>query len=279
MTGQRHAVPWEAVGTLVRLYWKIARLQFQQQLAYRTANLAGLVTNAFFGYIRAAILLAAFAGPREIAGYDQLDIVTFTWVTQALIMVVNLWSGLEVGETIRSGAVVSDLSKPFSYLGYWLARDYGRAAYFLLFRFTPILLAGQLTFGLRWPTSALIWLATLASLALANAIAFAWNFMLELTGFWTLQTKGIRQLALGVMLFLSGFVVPIRLFPDGLRQVALVLPFASVSQLPCDVFLGRALGIDLLAVLSQQAFWAVVMLGLAQAMVVVATRRVVAQGG
>ena len=263
----------------MRLYWELCKRQYQQQLAYRTANLAGLVTNAFFGYIRAAILLAAFAGQGVVAGYDQRDVVTFTWVTQAMIMVVNLWGNLDVGETIRTGAVVSDLSKPFSYLGYWLARDYGRAAYFLLFRAAPIMLVAQLTFALRWPVSPLTWLAFALSLALANAVSFSWAFMIELTGFWTLQTKGIRQLAMGLMLFLSGFVVPIRLFPDWLRGFALALPFASVTQIPCDIFLERLAGADLVAALGRQALWAAVMLLLAQGLVNVATRRLVTQGG
>ena len=263
----------------MRLYWELAKRQFQQQLAYRTANLAGLVTNAYFGYVRAAVLLAAFSGQGQVAGYDQSDIVTFTWVTQAIIMVVNLWGGLEIGETIRTGAVVSDLSKPFSYLGYWMARDVGRAIYFVFFRCLPILVVGQLTFGLRWPHAPQTWLVVLLSLALANCVAFAWNFMLEMTGFWTLQTKGIRQLALGVMLFLSGFIIPIRLFPEWAQGIVLALPFAAVSQTPCDLFLERLDGSAVWGALGHQMFWAVLMLGLCQAVIGIATRRVVTQGG
>ena len=264
---------------MIRLYLEVAKRAFQRQLAYRTANLAGLVTNAFFGYIRATILLAAFAGRGAIAGYETEDVVTFTWVTQALIMVVNLWGGLGLSETIRSGAVVSDLTKPFSYTGYWLARDYGRAAYFLVFRCAPVLLVGQLLFGLRWPQRPETWPLVLASLALACGVCFAWNFMLELTGFWTLQTKGIRQLAQGVLLFMSGFIVPIPLFPDWLQRIAVALPFASISQVPCDVFLERISGADALAALGVQLSWCVLMLAAAQWLVVVATRRVVSQGG
>jgi ABC-2 type transport system permease protein len=264
---------------VIRLYWEIGKRAFQRQLAYRTANLAGLVTNSFFGYIRAAILLAAFAGRGTIGGYDAAQVVTFTWVTQAIIMVVNLWGGLGLGETIRTGAVVSDLSKPFSYTGYWLARDYGRAAYYLLFRCIPILFVGQLTFGIRWPASPGTWGLVLLSICLATGICFAWNFMLELTGFWTVQTRGIRQLALGVLMFLSGFIVPIPLFPEWLQRVALALPFASISQVPCDVFLERLNGGDLAVAIAGQLAWAAVMLGAAQWLVTVATRRVITQGG
>ena len=42
----------------MRLYWEVAKRSFQRQLAYRAATLAGLVTNAFFGYLRGAVFMA-----------------------------------------------------------------------------------------------------------------------------------------------------------------------------------------------------------------------------
>jgi ABC-2 type transport system permease protein len=263
----------------MRLYWEVAKRAFQRQLAYRTANLAGLTTNAFFGYVRAAVLLAAFAGRGAVAGYDAAQIVTFTWVTQALIMVVNLWGGIGVGETIATGAVVSDLSKPFSFLGYWLSRECGRAAYFLVFRCAPILLVGQVIHGLRWPQHPTTWLVLALSLALAITVSFCWGFMIELTGFWTLQTKGLRQLALGFLMFFSGFVIPIPLFPEWLQTVAYALPFATITQVPCDVFLERLDAAGTARALGSQIIWAAVMLAATQLLVAVATRRVVTQGG
>ncbi len=263
----------------MRLYWELAKRQFQQQLAYRTANLAGLVTNAFFGYIRAAILLAAFAGQGTIAGYDARDVVTYTWVTQGLIMIVSLWGWFDVEKTIRDGSVVSDLSKPFSYLGYWLARDYGRSVYFLLFRCVPVLLMGQLTYGLRWPSSPLTWPLVLISVALAVTVSFGWRFVINLTAFWTTDTRGLASLTSAAVLFLSGFTIPVRLFPDWLRIIVQALPFVSITQIPCDLFLEQYHGAALVRLLGQQALWAAVMLGLAQLLVQRATRRVIVQGG
>src|SRR5207237_3861934 len=135
--------------------------------------------SSFFGYLRAAIFLAAFAGAatgangtKVIAGYDLRAAITYTWITQALIMIVMLWGWWDVEVTIRSGNVISDLSRPFSYLGYWLARDLGRAAYFLVFRAAPVMILGQLMFGLRWPSSAYAWVAFVLSSVLAVVISF-----------------------------------------------------------------------------------------------------------
>ncbi|HVG96076.1 MAG TPA: ABC-2 family transporter protein [Chloroflexota bacterium] len=263
----------------MRVYYEVARRAFQRELVYRTRNLAGLFTNACFGYLRAVPLLAAFQGRPEIAGYDLDEALTWNWVVQALIMVIALWGWWDVEATVRSGDVVSDLARPISFLGYWLARDYGRALYYILFRCLPILLVGQLLFGLRWPQRAETWLLLALSLILAVAISFAFRFMLNLSAFWTTDARGLGSLALIACTFFSGFLIPISFFPSGLRAVTALLPFAGMIQTPADVFLERLNGAALAGALLLQAFWALALLGAAQGLIALATRRVVVQGG
>jgi ABC-2 type transport system permease protein len=263
----------------MRVYYEVARRAFQRELVYRTRNLAGLFTNACFGYLRAVPLLAAFEGRPEIAGYGVADALTWNWVVQALIMVIALWGWWDVETTIRSGDVISDLARPFSFLGFWLARDYGRAAYYVLFRCLPILLVGQLFFGLRWPERAETWLWLTLSLVLAVAVSFAFRFMLNLTAFWTTDARGLGSLALIASTFFSGFLIPLSFFPDWLRAVTALLPFAGMIQTPADVFLERLDGAALAGALLLQVIWAVALLGAAQGLIALATRRVVIQGG
>jgi ABC-2 type transport system permease protein len=263
----------------MRLYWEVARRALQRQLAYRTENLAGTVTNAFFGYLRAALLVAAYETTTTLAGYDVTDAITYAWITQAMIMVVALWSWWDVEETIRTGDVVSDLSKPFSYVGFWLARDLGRAAYFIVFRAVPILICGQIFFGLHWPSSVFAWVVFAIGMALAVVVSFAWRMLLNLSAFWTTDARGLGGLAGAATLFLGGFLIPVRFFPDWLQPIVLALPFSSMIQIPADLFIERLDGLAALAALGQQLVWAVVLLGCAQLVTLAATRRVVVQGG
>jgi ABC-2 type transport system permease protein len=82
-----------------------------------------------------------------------------------------------------------------------------------------------------------------------------------------------------MVLFLSGFAVPIRFFPDWAQPTLLALPFSAMVQVPSDVFLGRLSGADLLIALARQAAWVVALLFTAQAVVSLAMRRVSIQGG
>jgi ABC-2 type transport system permease protein len=263
----------------MRLYWEVARRAVQRQLTYRTENLAGLFTNSFFGYLRGAFLLAVYRTTSDVAGYDASAAVTYAWITQALIMVVALWGWWEVELTIRSGDVVSDLSKPFSYLGFWIARDLGRAAYFVVFRGLPVLICGQLVFGLHWPSTPLAWLAVICSTLLSVLASFGFRFLLNLSAFWTTDARGLGSLALAASMLLGGFIVPLRFFPEWLQGLLLALPFAAIMQIPADVFVERLQGWDVVAALAQQAIWVIVLLAAAQLVTQLATRRVVVQGG
>lgn len=263
----------------MRLYVEVARRAVQRQFAYRVENLAGLFTNAFFGYLRAAVFVAAYQATSNIGGYDAQSAVTYQWISQAMVMVVALWGWWDIELTIRSGDVVSDLARPFSYLGFWLARDMGRAIYFALFRGVPIMLIGQLVTGLAWPASPAQWAVFFVSLILAQLVSFGFRFLLNVSAFWTTDARGLGSLALAATMFLGGFVIPIRYFPDWAQPLCLALPFASITQTPADVFVGRVTSIDLLGPLAFQAGWAIVLLLAAQLCTLMATRRVVIQGG
>ena len=60
----------------MHLYLELAKKAAQRQLAYRQANLAGLLTNLFFGALRAYVLIALYGARPEIAGYTLTAAVT-----------------------------------------------------------------------------------------------------------------------------------------------------------------------------------------------------------
>ena len=121
------------------MYLALARLSFQRQLTYRTANLAGLATNAFFGLLRASVLIALFGARKSVAGYSVGDAVTYTGISQAMISYIAIWGWWDVTRSIRSGEIATDLSRPVDYFWYWVAQDYGRGLGQLLLRGLPIM--------------------------------------------------------------------------------------------------------------------------------------------
>ena len=89
-----------------------------------------------FGFIQAYVLLAVFRERDTVAGFDAIDVVTFTFVAQGMLAVVEAFGALELADRIASGDVVSDLYRPYDLQAWWLAQDLGRAGFQVLFRCT-----------------------------------------------------------------------------------------------------------------------------------------------
>jgi ABC-2 type transport system permease protein len=263
----------------MRLYIEIAKRSFQMQLVYRTANLAGLTTNSFWGALRSFLFIGLYQGRGIEAGWSVQDAVDYVWIAQALIMPLHLWGWWEIALTIRSGDVASDLAKPFDYYGYWLSRDAGRAVYHILFRGVPTLLIGVALFGAQLPPDLGRWGWFLLSVAVAVWISFGLRFLYNVAAFWLLDYRGVGILVMVLTTSLSGFLVPLNYFPDWLQPVVGWLPFAGMTQAPVEVLLGRREGAALAEVLGFQLAWALALMAAGWVMMAAAERKVVVQGG
>jgi ABC-2 type transport system permease protein len=262
----------------VRLDWEIAKRGFRRYAAYPAASWGGAFTNTVFGFMQAYILLAVYRSRSHVGGYDARDAVTYVWLAQALIMTVSIFGWEELALRIRDGSIATDLSRPLSPLRYWLAFDLGRAPYHLVFRGLPPFVVGSLVFSLRYPSPGRA-AAFALSVLLAIVVSLGFRFLYNTAAFWILDHRGVMRLAITASLFFSGMILPLAFFPVWLRTLAHALPFASILQVPIDVYLGKQSGLPLLGALAEQAAWALVLLGLAQLALSQGTRRVVVQGG
>lgn len=263
----------------MRLYWELAVRGFQRTAAYRGAAISGAITNTFFGLLRAYVFIALYESRPDAGGYDLDDALTFTFLTQGMAALIAIWSWWPIADTVKTGQVATDLARPFNYELYWLAQDYGRALFQFLFRSIPPFIVGMVFFGAALPPRPALWPAFTLSLALAVAVSFGWRFCLNLTACWLLDYRGVAGISNLVAILLSGFLVPVAMFPDAMRTAVYLLPFASMIAIPIDIFLGKLAGAELAAALALQAVWAAVMLAVGRLVEAAALRKLVVQGG
>lgn len=263
----------------MRLFLEVARREFRRHMAYRAAAMAGLATNFFFGLLRAAVILALFGAREEVAGYSLAAAVTFTGLSQAVIGPLSLFSWNDVGRAIHSGEIASDLLRPMDYQIFWMARDAGRALTQLLLRGLTIMLAYALVFDLVFPTTAARWAACAAALCLAWLISFGWRFIVNLSAFWSPDARGIIRFAFIANWFASGFLMPLRFFPEWVQRLCELTPFAHTINTLVEIYLGVIAGPDVLYALATQAAWAVVLVAAGRALLRAGQRRLVVLGG
>jgi len=262
-----------------RLYWEVARRGYRRYATYRGATISGVFTNTIFGFMRAYVLIALFNSRPHAGGYTVADALTYAWLTQGALMAVYIWGWYEIAERIRSGDIVSDFQRPVDVQGYWLAQDLGRALYHTIFRGIPPFVLGALVFHLFLPHNPAIYLLFFFSLAIAVCLSFALRFIVNVLAFWLMDYRGVGTLSMGVWTFLSGFAVPLSLFPGVWHTVVEALPFAGMVQIPVDIFLEKHQGSDLILALGEQVLWAIALLAFGRWLLHLASQRLVVQGG
>lgn len=265
----------------MRLYLELARRSFQQTLTYRGAALAGTFTNGIFGIMIASMFLALYhsqasGGSDPVEGWTRDQTITLVWINQSLLMTVYMWGWWEVTRNIQSGAIVTELLKPYDYFTYWLSRDLGRALAHFLIRGIPTFLIGAILFEVLAPGSWMRVLAFLASIVLAVIVSFCLRFMANLAGFWVLDYRGIAAIFAAVLNVLSGMLAPIAFLPEPMRVLANVLPFRAVIMTPNEVYLGQ---VPIWQGLGFQALWIGILVAASRWLMGIGERQLVVQGG
>ncbi len=259
-------------------YLALARAGFRRWSSYRAATVAGVLTNTAFGFLRVAILFAALRAGGAIGGYTPEQAATYTWLTQALIMTIAMWNWVDLATRIQTGDIITDLQRPIDLQGAYLAEDLGRAGYQLLARAAPV------------PDRRAVLHARVPRVARA---------MVRVRG--EPGARGRRQLrdavhrepvrVLGARLARIAHAVERvhdgrvglrdtdRVLPHVGAKLFILLPWASMIQIPIDVFMGRRTGAGLGSGLALQLGWAIVLLAAGRLLLANASRRVVVQGG
>lgn len=264
---------------MLHFYVGVGLTALRRQLVYRWANIAGLCTNIFFGLVFSYVIIALYQARPSVSGYDVRDALRYTWLMQTLLMVVLPFNWIDLMQTIRTGDVISDLSKPFDFCTYWFSRELGRSFYFLVYRGIPIYLAGIVIFNLGFPTEWQVLVSFVVSLLLGTVLGVIYRFLYNIVAFWIVEAKAMVTFCVVIAQFCAGMYVPLPLLPSWLRSTFELLPFASFMNTPAEIFLEKVSWIGIIVLLMRQALWVVILLLCAHLLTALASQRVIAQGG
>lgn len=261
------------------VYLAFARTSFQRQMQYRIANLAGLTTNFFFLLVQVFVYIAFYKASTAPQPLNIDDIITYFVLCQASLMLMPLWGGREIADTVRSGSVALQLTKPVDFQTYWFADECGRAFYYLFMRGLPTFLISLLFFKVKIPQQPAVLMAFAISMMLAIFMSAAITITIFSSAFWTLDTTGISGISASVITFFSGMLVPIALWPEWLAHIADWLPFSGLIDVPFSIYLGKVTGIEVWRAIGKQMAWSLFFLGLGRLLLSRGFSRLVIQGG
>jgi ABC-2 type transport system permease protein len=268
-------------------YLAIISARFRTLLQYRSAALAGLFTQAFYGVVRIMILEAFYRSSAAAQPMSFAQVVGYVWLGQAALSMFPWNVDKDIRDSIRSGAVVYELCRPLDLYGLWYARAIAWRTAPMLLRAVPMLVFAILVlpavgfeeWALGLPhdaASGMMWLATFAGELLLSC---AMSTLLHISLMWTISGDGSRVLLTSVTTLLGGMVIPLPLFPDWAQPILGALPFAGLMDLPARVYTGHIAGAAAWTGLLVQLGWTLALIWLGRAILARGTRRLVVQGG
>jgi len=263
----------------MRLFFKIVRLAIQQQMTYRMALLAGLATNLFFGLLRAFVLVALYQGRGEVNDLTLRGAITYVAFSQGMIAFLTIFGSYEVMQSVYTGSIGSDLLKPMPLFWMWLGRDLGRSLVNLVGRGVLLMLLFVPFFAIQLPETMGQWLAMLLAMALGWLVSYTWRFLANLAAFWSPDARGMGRIAFTAAQFFSGFLMPLRLYPEWFQQICYLTPFPALFNTSAEAYLGLLRGPQLGLALLNQLVWFGVLAGLSHLVLTAGVRRLVIQGG
>ena len=172
-----------------------------------------------------------------------------------------------------------ELLRPLDLYSFWYSRAIAMRTAPTLLRSVPLVAIALLFLGLNPPVS--VEAAVAFGIALAGAILLssAITVLMNISLLWTISREGVANLVPAVGVILSEMIVPLPLFPNWSQPILNALPFRYIADVPYRFYLGHIPPNALGEILVLEALWMAVLILCGRALLAVARRRLVVQGG
>ena len=259
-----------------RAYAAIFNIHLLELFQYRSAAIAGIVTQFVFGLIRWQVLMIFLLNDPSATVFDAEDLTAYIWLGQAFLGFILFRPDGDLAESIRSGNIASELLRPVDPYRVWLARALARRLAPTLLRCAPLLAISFFCGWIPLPPTVGALVACLTALLLAALLAATLAVLLAETAFWTIGAEGAGALVPPLIWFFSGITVPLPMLPDWLQSIASWTPFAGMLDKPLQIWIGSAPAGPLLG---QQLLWIVLLICAGRLIANHGLRRLTVAGG
>lgn len=267
----------------MRKYFAFFRLRFSTDLQYRSAAFAGVITQFVWGAMEILMFRAFYRADASAFPMSFQATVSYVWMQQAFLALFMAWMmENEIFSAIVDGNIAYELCRPVNIYRMWFARSLANRFAKALLRCMPILIVAlflPVPYRLMLPVSPGAFALFLLTMLLGTGVTVSFCMLIYMVSFFTVSPMGIRMVAVSGVEFLSGAVIPLPFFPDGIRHFLELLPFASMQNVPLRIYSGDLAGNALWHAVLLQVFWLIALTLLGELLNMQAMKQVTVQGG
>ncbi len=246
----------------LELYLQQFKTTFATMLQYR-ASLAIWIIGQVLEPLVYLVVWSVVAGSRggQVGDYTTAGFAAYFLALMLVNHVTYTWIMYEYEYRVREGGLSFALLRPVHPIHSDVADNVSSK----VITMPGMLLVAALLAWVFHPSLTVVpWslAAALPALALAFLLRFLLEWTLALAAFWTTRVSAFNQLYFVALLFLSGQIAPLSLFPAWIQTAASILPFRWMIGFPVELLLGRLTPGEALGGFAAQAIWIAIGLGL-----------------
>jgi ABC-2 type transport system permease protein len=245
------------VNGLARLYAQQFKTTFAATLQYRASLAIWMIGHVLEPLIYLIVWSAVSnTGGGSVGGYSTADFAAYFIAMMLINHVTYTWIMYEYEYRVREGMLSFALLRPVHPIHSDIADNISSKLITLPFMLAIAAMLGVLfrpAFHCPpWAAAAFI-----PALLMAFLLRFFLEWTLALTSFWTTRVGAVNQTYFAMVLFLSGQIAPLALFPASVRLAADILPFRWMIGFPVELILGRLSPAEAATGMLTQAAWIV----------------------
>jgi ABC-2 type transport system permease protein len=250
------------VKPLAQFYLQQFKTTFATMVQYRASLFIWMIGHVLEPLVYLVVWTVVAEGGGGRAGdYTTAQFAGYFIVLMLVENVSYTWIMYEYDYRIREGMLSAVLLRPLHPIHADMADNMSSKAITLPFMMVVAAVLAAIFHPVMSPH---LW--ALAAAIPALILAFLLRFLLEWTlaqaAFWTTRVSAINQSYFVLVLFLSGQVAPLTLFPHALQVLAAILPFRWMLGFPVELLLGRLTPVEALTGLGVQVIWVAIAYGL-----------------
>ena len=221
-------------------YPGMLRAGFAATVAYRAEMVVWMLTTTM--PLVSLSLWSSVAEGGPVGRFSQRDFAVYFLSVLLVRQLSSSWLVWELNAEIKSGALAQKLLRPVLPLWYYSAENLG-ALPFRIVLCAPVVLLSVVFFDAlplpREPLSILVFTLALLGAWLLNFFTMAFVGALA---FYVESSVAVFEIYLLGFMVLSGYLVPLDLFPPAARAIADLLPFRYGLAFPVEVATGALRG-------------------------------------
>jgi ABC-2 type transport system permease protein len=259
-------------------WWALAALQPKFFLAFRGWVWMDMVSRLLTLIIVTSFWRAVYENTTTISTLNLQQTLNYVMLADFFGRIAfnsPLWW---VGWWIRDGQIAIEMLRPMDLQLQMLINVVANNVLALVISI-PMILIAMAFFSLQLPGDPLVWLAFLISLLLGQIALFFWDWIYMCLAFYTTEVWGLGVLREGMVLFLSGALIPLQMMPGWLLPLVNATPLAQALAVPVSLLSGATPLTQAPQVWATQIAWLVVGYVLSRWVFSIAVRKITVQGG